>query len=229
MEKGHTIKVLDHGHVILMDSLGSDTTIAGAARKSYDQPSKGAEADAKLLKYLLKHGHTSPFEQASITFEIKMPILVMRQFVRQRTFRLNEMSARYTELPDEFYVPTEYREQSKTDKQSSNKSEELNHKYAHTIVHNNALRAYQDYKDLLEAGVAREMARMVLPVNIYTKIVVSCDIHNLMKFLKQRLDSHAQYEIRMFAIAMRDIAQELYPSVFKVFNNMKFTVEYEGE
>jgi thymidylate synthase (FAD) len=226
MNSGYKIPVLDKGHVIYLRHLGDDMSIVEAARVSYKSASKGADADKKLLGYLYKNKHMSPFEQVNISFIIKMPIFVMRQFVRHRTFRLNEMSARYTEMWDDFYVPTQWRIQDLKNKQGSldagmdeawqyrwTKETEILYKHAFNL-----------YKSMLEAGIAKEMARLVLPVSNYTEIQVNCDLRNLMHFLGLRLDSHAQYEIRVFAEAMRDIAKELYPWTLGAFERYKNVV-----
>lgn len=224
MEKGHTINVLDKGFVRYVDHSGSDQRIVEAARISYKSPSKGEEQDKRLLRYLFKNRHTSPFEQVSITFNIKFPIFVMRQFVRHRTFRLNEWSARYSEMADDFYVPTEWRAQDNKNKQGSVQSADLNHSAITDSVHELCAQSYSLYDKLLQQGVAKEMARMVLPVNLYTEIYVNCDLHNLMHFLNLRLDSHAQYEIRVFAQAMFDIAKELFPWSMDAFGRYKWVV-----
>jgi len=229
MEKGFTIPIGENGFVRYIDHLGSDMNVLEAARTSYRGASKGEEKDKKLIAYLYKNRHTSPFEMANCTFNIKMPIFCMRQFVRHRTFRLNEVSARYTELPNEFYIPDKYRSQDKTDKQSSNETEELNHEAIQKLIAENSSECYWMYQELLKKGVAREMARMVLPVNIYTEIYVNCDLNNLFKFLTLRCDGHAQSEMQEIAQAMKTIAQELYPWSFQAYNNTKFTVETRKE
>lgn len=227
IQKGFKIPVGNHGYVRYVDHYGSDSRIVEAARVSYDSPSKGGEQDKKLLHYLYKNRHTSPFEQCSITFEIRMPIFVMRQFVRHRTFRLNEVSARYTELPDDFFIPKEWRLQDTKNKQGSVTPENIDKDW-HDI--NNMITAYayatawNVYKKLIARGVCREQARIVLPVGIYTKIYVNCDLHNLMHFLRLRLDSHAQAEIREFAQAMFDILKELFPWTAEAFVKYKFEV-----
>lgn len=221
MEKGFTIPVLDKGNVRYIRHLGSDIAICEAARISYLAPSKGELSDKKLIEYLWKNLHTSPFEQCSITFDIKMPIFVMRQFIRHRTFRVNEVSGRYSELKDEFYIPTTWRAQDNKNKQSSVDSLDLEHKCLTQAVDLNCHHQYLFYKDLLSGGVAREMARMVLPLNIYTEIYVNCDLHNLMHFLNLRLDEHAQYEIRVYAEAMKAIMKHLFPWTTEVFNKYK--------
>lgn len=223
LAKGFLIEQPPHGYVRYIDHLGDDRRIVEAARVLYQSPSKGDEADEKLLGYLFKNRHTSPFEQCNITFNIKMPIFCMRQLVRHRTFRLNEWSARYSELADEFYVPQTWRVQDQGNRQGSvekladrstavwncNNNEILNRAYAIAFV---------NYQCLLKRGVAKELARIVLPVGIYTEIYVNVDLHNLLHFLRLRLDSHAQKEIQDIAFAMKIIAQQLYPWTFKAFD-----------
>ena len=240
MEQGYTINVLDKGYVRYIDSLGDDQRIVETARVCYKSPSKGPKTDRILLRYLLENQHTSPFESCNITFNIKMPIFVMRQFVRHRTFRLNEMSARYTEMTDDFYYPSEWRKQDDVNRQGSVKEDNFNpnitfslhttgafndattnvsYKDASTVLKETCENSYSVYKSLINAGVAKEMARMILPVNLYTEIYVNCDVHNLMHFLKLRMDSHAQWEIRQYANAMYDIFKELYPWTAEAFND----------
>ena len=214
----HEVTVLDKGYVRYVDHLGSDERVVEAARVSYKAPSKGEQQDKKLLEYLYTNRHTSPFEQCSITFNIKMPIFVMRQFVRHRTFRLNEVSGRYTEFEPEFYVPSVWRSQSTDNKQGSEDSDELDHEDLTSLTNLACTYAYNHYKALLNAGAAREMARIVLPVNYYTEIYVNCDLHNLLHFLELRTHSHAQKEIRDYAEAMAEVAQKYFPWTMDVFN-----------
>lgn len=227
MEKGFTVNILDKGFVRYIDHMGSDERIVEAARISYKSPSKGMEQDKKLLKYLYRHQHTSPFEQCNITFNIKMPIFVMRQFVRQRTFRLNEWSARYSEMKDDFYIPDGWRAQDIKNKQGSIESSELEQYLLNDLLIDHCKKSYELYQLMLSKNVAKEMARMVLPVNLYTEIYVNCDLNNLLKFLRLRLDSHAQYEIREVAKGMYKIAKELYPVTVEAFDTIKFKIEEE--
>lgn len=207
MTDQNTIPVLDKGFVTLIDSMGDDRKIVAAARVSYGSDAlKGDEADKKLLRYLYTHGHTSPFEQVNFTFLVKLPIFVARQWMRHRTWSYNEVSGRYTELPDEFYVPTEWRLQDKENKQSS---------YGHAVTQADYLsachKAFDIYKLLLADNVGREMARMVLPLSTYTQMYATVDLHNLLHFLKLRLDSHAQYEIRQYSQAMLTLITPIVP------------------
>lgn len=227
MKPGDKIDVLDHGYVRYVDHFGSDGRIVEAARISYASPSKGAEADRKLLHYLYRNRHTSPFEQCNITFNIKMPIFVMRQFVRHRTFRLNEVSARYTELPEEFYKPSTWRQQDTKNKQGSTEPVQVqaNLDQAYFLLMQDC---FGLYKQMIYEGVAREMARFILPVSVYTEIYVNCDLHNLMHFLTLRLDPHAQYEIRVYAEAMRQVMQCFFPVTSEVYSTYVHKMENRG-
>lgn len=208
------------GYCNIVDVLGDDWTPVKAARQSYgDTGLKGEEKDIKLLRYLLKNRHSSPFEQASITWEMRMPIFVMRQFVRHRTFRLNEESGRYSEMKDDFYIPKEWRVQNSTgNKQGSYGAihPELGDIYSR-LVSNLCIDAYCLYKDMLAKGFAKEQARIVLPLNLMTSITVNIDLHNLMHFLRLRLDSHAQEEIRVLAQAMSDGFKEKFPIIHGIW------------
>lgn len=220
LEKGFTKEILGQGYVRYIDHLGTDLRIVEAARISYKSPSKGETQDKKLLQYLYKNRHTSPFEQCSITYNIKMPIFVMRQFVRHRTFRLNEWSARYSELSDEFYIPEKWRAADVKNKQASQVSD-LDHKALTKQVQQFNETAYKTYRSLLDQGVARELARNVLPVSIFTEVYVNCDLHNLIHFLQLRDDAHAQWEIQEIARAMKSIAETLFPWTFEAYEKYK--------
>jgi len=260
IEKGHTIPCLDHGFVRLIDYLGTEQRIVEAARVSYKSPSKGDDADKKLIAYLYKNRHTSPFEQCNITYNIKLPLFVQGQLVRHRTQRLNQMSARYTEMPDEFYIPSEWRPQDTKNKQGSTEQVGWNpsvkvmmpnpqvlgsgnipngplcgdklgeEPYLYTyeataMVNHHCKISYQKYESLLHAGVAKEMSRMILPQNLYTEIYSNWDLHNLMHMFTLRLDAHAQLEIRVFAQAMFDIFEALYPWVSEAYKKYTWVVK----
>lgn len=221
LSKGHTIPILGQGYVRYIDHLGDDLRIVETARISYKSPSKGDDADKKLLMYLYKNRHTSPFESCNITFNIKMPIFCMRQFVRHRTFRLNEWSGRYSELADEFYMPELWRVQDTKNKQGSVLVDATPqwHENNEMIARDAFKYTYYCYQKLLDAGVAKELARIVLPVSMFTEIYVNVDVHNLMHFLGLRQDPHAQKEIRDIADAMADIFKELYPWSFEAYQD----------
>ncbi len=225
LQSGFTLPVLDHGFVRYIDHMGSDTRIVEAARISYRSPSKGADADQKLLEYLWKNKHTSPFEMVKVTMNIKLPIFVMRQYVRHRMQNLNEVSARYTELPKEFYTPTVWRVQDVKNKQSSGAADEKPAEWhaqltEDLIKHCDA--SYDLYQSMLDRGVAREMARMVLPVNIYTEIYACWDMKNLLHFITLRDDGHAQSEIQEFGRAIKAVCRKLFPGVIKAYEKYQW-------
>jgi thymidylate synthase (FAD) len=202
--------------------MGSDARILEAARVSYQSKGKGDEADKKLLHYLWKNRHTSPFEMCKVTFNIKMPIFVMRQFVRHRMQNLNEVSARYTELPNEFYIPEKFRLQDPKNKQGSFGDCAENDELLKPALREHCLNAYSLYKNMLDYGVAREMARFCLPVNIYTEIYCCWDLKNLLHFFSLRDDPHAQWEHQEFSRAMKAIVIELFPWTMEAYAKYKF-------
>lgn len=216
-------KVLDHGFVDLIDVMGGDEAIVQAARVSYGQGSKGVEADTKLITYLIRNGHSSPLEQVVFKWHLKLPIFVMRQLVRHRTARLNEVSARYTELKDEFYIPEleRLKGQGKTNKQGSEGELDLVVKQQVLGYMSSASQlAYSYYESLLAMGVSRELARIVLPVNIYTECYWQMDLNNMLKFLKLRLDEHAQWEIVEYAKALAEDVKERVPIAYKAWEDL---------
>lgn len=227
MLKGHTIPILGQGYVRYIDHLGSDQRIVETARISYKSPSKGEEQDKRLLHYLYRNRHTSPFEACNITFNIKMPIFCMRQFVRHRTFRLNEWSGRYSKLEDEFFMPERWRTQDANNKQGSVDSvvDDGWHDKNSAIAYKAFRSCYDAYTELLNRGVAKELARIVLPTSLFTEIYVNCDVHNLLHFLNLRQDSHAQSEIVDIANGMAEIAQELFPWTFEARDRYKVNIE----
>lgn len=232
MKKGYTISVLDHGFVRYVDKMGTDRRICEAARISYKSPSKGKKQDEKLIQYLWKHRHTSPFEMVKISFNIKLPIFIMRQFVRHRMQNLNEVSGRYTQLGSEFYYPNEWRKQDTKNRQGSVKEENWKPYLSFgrdAIDATNELKrhcesSYYLYQKMIEAGIAREMARMVLPINIYTEIYSTWDMNNLLKFFALRDEEHAQEEIQVYAKAMKQICRSVFPLVMKAYDKYKFQV-----
>jgi len=213
--------VLDKGFVRLVDYMGGDARIVQAARVSYGEGTKSVREDKALIDYLLRNKHTSPFEQVILTFHVKMPIFVARQWIRHRTARLNEISGRYSVMSDEFYLPNqnEVRIQSKDNKQGSS-SEAIDPELAQKVI--DALRQeqaslYRNYQGLLEDNIARELARVNLPLSLYTEMYWQIDLHNLFHFLKLRLDAHAQYEIRVYAETMAKIVQTVSPMAYQAF------------
>lgn len=208
------VPVLDKGFVRVVETMGGDTSIVQAARVSYGAGTKSVREDKKLIEYLLRNEHLSPFEMAEIKVHVKAPIFVARQWVRHRTASWNEVSARYSEVPDEFYVPAPeaVATQAKTNKQG--RGEPLGPRdtdAARTMIEGGSKRAFNTYKCLLSLGVARELARSVLPVNFYTEWYWKVDLRNLLHFLDLRLDPHAQYEIREYAKALEQIVAAWVP------------------
>jgi thymidylate synthase (FAD) len=215
------VRVLDKGFVRLVDYMGGDARIVQAARVSYGAGTKTVREDSALIDYLLRNDHTSPFEQVVLTFHIKAPIFVARQWVRHRTARLNEISGRYSELADEFYLPapTDIRPQSKTNRQGR-ATEALAADVTGEVVRslNEGQRlSYSAYTGYLQNNVARELARINLPVSLYTQFYWQIDLHNLFHFLKLRLDSHAQLEIRAFGIELANCARAVAPLAYDSF------------
>lgn len=214
MEK---IDVLDHGYVRLVDSMGSDLSIARAARVSYDAAWRAGEdqgSDAKLIGYLWRNHHTTPFEAVTFTFEIHAPIFVFRQWHRHRTWSYNELSARYRPLPEVFYLPniTQIGEQSTNNKQGRQAGGDLAERQEEIVLLKETCAAsFRAYNRLLAAGWPRELARSVLPVNTYSHMFATVDLLNLLKFFDLRSDSHAQYEIRVYADAMRNLVRAIVP------------------
>lgn len=213
------INVLDHGFVKLVDFMGSDLAVVQAARVSFGQESKGEERDKKLLNYLMKHEHGTPFEMAIFKFHVKAPIFVARQLFRHRVGSYNEISARYVEVEDEFYIPNSLRAQDTKNKQASlagsftAEEQELGLK----LIEEAYLSVYDKYQKLLELGVAREMARIVLPVGLYTQFYVAYNARSLMNFVRLRTSEDAQKEIRMFAEAMTQFFKEKMPWTYRAF------------
>lgn len=210
------IRVLDHGLVRLVDHMGSDLSVVRSARVSYDAEWRAGEdegKDAKLINYLMKNRHTSPFESVNFTFEVKAPIFVLRQWHRHRTWSYNEISARYAELPEEFYVPEEGQitTQSASNKQMRTDSENPHAFYIRKKIESHCARAFELYREFIADGCPRELARGVLPVNTYSHMFATVDLHNLFHFLKLRLHSHAQYEIRVYAEAMLNLIEPIVP------------------
>lgn len=234
MEKGDKIQCLDHGFVQYVDHAGSDQFICEAARVSYGSTSKGPENDRKLLHYLYKNKHTSPFEMVKLYLVIHMPIFVARQYIRHRMQNVNEVSARYTELPDQFYCPGEWRYQDPKNKQGSTGSfdpavsTDFGMKAASDVVRNHSRQAYELYQELIAVGVAREMARMVLPLNIYTTMRVCWDLKNLLHFITLREDAHAQAEIQEYGRAIKTICTVLFPLTMEAYDLYKFPCTESG-
>ena len=220
-------KVLDHGYLRLVEHWGSDERVVEAARMSTDKGflgwgSEESPGDERLLRYLWNNKHTTPFEMAGLTVEVKAPILVFREWHRHRTQSYNEMSARYVPLPDEWYMPSEERllMTGGKNKQASSTGASLSPANAHWFM--SALdcackRDMEIYHEALRLGVPKELARCVLPVNWYSKMRASANLRNWLAFLHLRMDVRAQWEIRQYANAVGDLIENLFPRTWELF------------
>lgn len=221
----HELRVLDHGFVRLVDYMGSDSRIVGAARVSYGAGTKTFREDRMLINYLLMNDHTSPFEQVVLTFHVKLPIFVARQWIRHRTARVNEISGRYSIMKEEFYVPEEsvVAPQSTSNKQgrSPEPFEKGEAKEIAAMIREMNKSCYEAYNRLIEKNLAKEISRGVLPLNLYTEWYWQIDLHNLFHFLQLRLHPHAQYEIREYARVLFGIAKKVAPLATEAFEAYK--------
>lgn len=217
------IKVLNHGLIRLIDSMGDDLSIVRNARVSYDAAWRTGEnegSDTKLIKYLYKNGHNTPFEAVSATFEVKAPIFVFRQWHRHRTQSYNELSARYRELPEEFYVPEleQITTQSTDNKQMRTNEPNVNAQAIQSLINRQNSEAFSTYHALLEDGCPREIARSVLPVGTYSHMFATANLNNWFRFLAERLHPHAQYEIRVYAEQILKLLEDIAPVAVCAFN-----------
>lgn len=217
--------VLDHGFIRVMDYMGDDSAITQAARVSYGTGTKQVSEDRGLIRYLMRHRHSSPFEMCEIKFHIKMPIFVARQWIRHRMANVNEYSARYSVLDKEFYIPAtgQVSTQSKVNHQGRGAALDVEAaQEIQEILKQDALRCYDHYEAMLDHhGVARELARMNLTLNTYTQWYWKIDLHNLMHFLSLRADSHAQYEIRVYADKIFGILKSWVPHTAEAFEEYR--------
>lgn len=212
------IPVLDHGFVRLVDWMGDDTAVVDAARVSYGPGTSRVSDNRNLIRYLMRHRHTSPFEQCEIKLHLKMPIFVARQWIRHRTASLNEVSGRYSVIKDEFYLPGAegWRTQSTTNKQGSDGAHQLG--FMIDSEYTDLFSSIKDtYTIAIDKGVAREQARIALPLSTYTEFYWKIDVHNLLHFLSLRMDDHAQQEIRVYAEAIAEIVSEWMPETWQAF------------
>lgn len=220
---GHPIKILDHGFVYLVDYMGDDLAIEESARVSYGPETKRSTDSTGLIRYLMRNKHTSPFEMVELKFHLKMPIFVARQWVRHRTASMNEISGRYSVLPDEFYVPPSENIslQSEINNQGRGESANLTTKnIAKQFFHKDPYNIYSHYYKLVnDLGIAKELARIILPVSVYTEFYWKIDLHNLLHFLQLRMDEHAQLEIREYANAIAAIVEDGWPIAYNAFND----------
>ena len=226
------IPLLDHGFIRVVDYMGDDTSIVQAARVSYGKGTKKVSTDAGLIKYLMRHWHSTPFEMCEIKYHVKLPIFIARQWIRHRTANVNEYSARYSILDKEFYLPAQEHlaAQSKSNRQGrGDVLEGEQAKKVLDLLKNDAERTYENYETMLNekydgsiidengVGLARELARMNLTLNTYTQWYWKTDLLNLMNFLRLRADHHAQYEIRTYADAMLDTLKRWVPITYDAF------------
>ncbi|HAF11560.1 MAG TPA: FAD-dependent thymidylate synthase [Chloroflexi bacterium] len=225
------IPILDHGFVRVIDYMGDDAAVVQAARVSYGAGTKKIREDAGLINYLMRHRHTSPFEMCELKIHVKMPIFVARQWIRHRVANLNEVSGRYSILDNEFYMPDSdnVAAQARTNRQG--RGDVLNTGEAARvlqILRDDATRSYTHYEEMLNEidgqivdperqGLARELARMNLPVSLYTQLYWKIDLHNLLHFLNLRAAPHAQYEIRMYAEALIGVVKQWVPLTYAAF------------
>lgn len=228
MEKAiGSIEVLGNGEVALLETMGSDAAIAEAARISYSARKSGVEKtttpDVALIRYLMRHRHTSPFEMAEVKFYLKVPIFVIRQLIRHRTANVNEASGRYSKFLEDAYVPPleDLGNQAKNNKQGRDVVMEITdeHMARQAIITDSIRSSYEDYDHLVNTGTSMEISRTVLPVAFYTELYWKIDLHNFFHMLKLRLDPHAQKEIRIVAQAMYDLVQPLFPLASKAFED----------
>lgn len=222
---GQEFKILDHGFLRVIDYMGDDSSIVQAARCSYGTGTKSVSEDEALIRYLIRNQHTSPLEMCEIKFHVKMPIFVARQWIRHRTANLNEYSGRYSIMDKEFYIPdaSHMARQSNSNKQGRGEllSEEES-RYVQNLLIDDANRVHENYNKLIdEADLARELARINLGLNTYTQMYWKIDLHNLLHFLRLRCDSHAQYEIRVYAEKMLEIVKLWCPAVYRAFMDYK--------
>ncbi len=222
-------KCLNAGFVRLVDYMGGDESIVQAARVSYGQGTKTVSEDRILLRYLMRHLHTTPFEMVELKFHVKLPIFVARQWIRHRTANVNELSGRYSIMKDEFYAPSEdaIKGQSVKNKQGRSEEEvpaELRRKVLETILLDQQS-SYKRYEEFLDDNIARELARVNLPLSLYTEWYWKIDLHNLLHFLNLRMDKHAQYEIRVYAEKIGEIVKCVAPMAWEAFEDYVLSAE----
>jgi len=220
--------VLDHGFVRVIDYMGDDAAITQAARVSYGRGTKKVTNDEGLIRYLMRHWHSTPFEMCEVKFHVKLPVFVARQWIRHRTANVNEYSARYSILDREFYIPAPDALAAQSTVNNQGRGELLEGAEAERVLEflkSDSSRAYDNYEAMLsqdgQKGLARELARMNLPANIYTQWYWKVDLHNLFHFLRLRADIHAQYEIRVYAEAICRIVADWVPMAYGAFEDYR--------
>ncbi|MFB9223527.1 FAD-dependent thymidylate synthase [Paracoccus cavernae] len=220
--------VLDHGLVRVIDYMGDDSAITQAARVSYGRGTKSVSNDEGLIRYLMRHWHSTPFEMCEVKFHVKLPVFVARQWIRHRTANVNEYSARYSILDREFYIPAPEQLAAQSTVNNQGRGQTLQGEEAARVLdllREDAMRSYDSYESMLsqdgQQGLARELARMNLPANIYTQWYWKVDLHNLFHFLRLRADPHAQYEIRVYAETMGQIVKDWVPFAYGAFEDYR--------
>ena len=220
--------VLDHGFVRVIDYMGDDAAICQAARVSYGKGTKSVQNDEGLIRYLMRHWHSTPFEMCEIKLHVKLPVFVARQWIRHRTANVNEYSARYSILDREFYIPAPEHVAAQSVVNNQGRGDILTGDEAARVLEilkADSARAYDNYESMIsqdgQQGLARELARMNLPANIYTQWYWKVDLHNLLHFLRLRADAHAQYEIRVYAEEMCKIVADWVPAAYRAFEDYR--------
>ncbi|RVV98413.1 FAD-dependent thymidylate synthase [Mesobaculum littorinae] len=220
--------VLDHGFVRVVDYMGDDAAIVQAARVSYGAGTKHVSNDEGLIRYLMRHWHSTPFEMCEIKLHVKLPVFVARQWIRHRTANVNEYSARYSILDREFYVPAPDALAAQSTVNNQGRGEVLQGEEAERVLRwlrDDAMQAYDHYEEMLsqegQQGLARELARMNLPASVYTQWYWKTDLHNLFHFLRLRADAHAQYEIRVYADAIAAMVRDWVPAAYAAFEDYR--------
>ena len=221
-------QVLDHGLVRVIDYMGDDAAITQAARVSYGRGTKAVQNDEGLIRYLMRHWHSTPFEMCEVKFHVKLPVFVARQWIRHRTANVNEYSARYSILDREFYIPAPEHVAAQSEVNNQGRGATLEGEEAARvldILKSDSARCYDNYQAMIaqdgQQGLARELARMNLPANIYTQWYWKVDLHNLFHFLRLRADVHAQYEIRVYAEAICETVADWVPFAYRAFEDYR--------
>jgi thymidylate synthase (FAD) len=224
----NAIPVLDHGFIRVVDYMGDDAAICQAARVSYGKGTKSVQNDEGLIRYLMRHWHSTPFEMCEVKLHVKLPVFVARQWIRHRTANVNEYSARYSILDREFYIPAPEHIAAQSVVNNQGRSETLTGAEAARvldILKTDSERSYDNYQAMIsddgQRGLARELARMNLPANIYTQWYWKVDLHNLLHFLRLRADAHAQYEIRVYADAICSVVADWVPFAYAAFEDYR--------
>jgi len=220
--------VLDHGFVRVIDYMGDDAAICQAARVSYGKGTKSVQNDEGLIRYLMRHWHSTPFEMCEIKLHVKLPVFVARQWIRHRTANVNEYSARYSILDREFYIPAPEQLAAQSVINNQGRGETLSAEEAARVLEylkGDAARCFDHYEEMIgqegQQGLARELARMNLPANIYTQWYWKVDLHNLFHFLRLRADAHAQYEIRVYAEEICRLVADWVPAAYGAFEDYR--------